>query len=56
MFLHAESEDSGQTGWMPRLIWVFAGHIGDFVGFVMRTHFIFIIEVYNNRQLLWASC
>ena len=25
MFLHAESEDSNQTGWMPRLIWVFAG-------------------------------
>ena len=25
-FLHADSEDSGQTGRMPRLIWVFAGH------------------------------
>ena len=24
-FLHAESEDSDQTGRMPRLIWVFAG-------------------------------
>ena len=24
-FLHADSEDSDQTGWMPRLIWVFAG-------------------------------
>ena len=24
-FLHAVSEDSDQTGWMPRLIWVFAG-------------------------------
>ena len=23
-FLHADSEDSDQTGWMPRLIWVFA--------------------------------
>ena len=22
----AQSEDSDQTGWMPRLIWVFAGH------------------------------
>ena len=30
------SEDSDQTGWMPRLIWVFAGRIGHFVGFVMR--------------------
>ena len=24
-FLHADSEDSDQTGWKPRLIWVFAG-------------------------------
>ena len=23
-FLHADSEDCDQTGWMPRLIWVFA--------------------------------
>ena len=35
MFLHADSEDSDQTGRMPRLIWVFAGHTGHFVGFVM---------------------
>ena len=25
-FLHTDSEDSDQTGWMPRLIWVFAGN------------------------------
>ena len=25
-----------QTGWMPRLIWVFAGHINPFVGFVVQ--------------------
>ena len=36
MFLHAESEDSDQTGRMPRLICVFAGHNGHFVGFVIR--------------------
>ena len=38
-----DSEDSDQTGWMPRLIWVFAGHTDYFVGFVMRRfkwHFI----------------
>ena len=35
-FLHADSEDSDQTGWMPRLIWVFAGNTCQFVGFVMR--------------------
>ena len=36
MFLNADSEDSDQTGRMPRLIWVFAGRICHFVGFVMR--------------------
>ena len=25
-----------QTGWMPRLIWVFTGHTCHFVGFVVR--------------------
>ena len=32
----AHSEDSDQTGRMPRLIWVFAGRTVNFVGFVMR--------------------
>ena len=32
----AHSEDSDQTGWMPRLIWVFAGRTCHFVGFVTR--------------------
>ena len=36
MFLHVDSEDSDQTGRMPRLIWVFAGCTDHFVGFVMR--------------------
>ena len=35
MFVHADSEDSDQTGRMPRLIWVFAWHTGHFVGFIM---------------------
>ena len=30
------SEDSDQTGRMPRLIWVFAGHTCHFVDFVMK--------------------
>ena len=36
LFLHADSEDSDQTLRMPRLIWVFAGHTGHFVGFVLQ--------------------
>ena len=35
MFLHADSEDSDQTGRMSRLICVFAGHKGHFVGLVV---------------------
>ena len=35
-FLHADSEDSGQTGRMPKLIRVFAGRTCYFVGFVTR--------------------
>ena len=35
-FFHVDSEDSDQTGQMPRLIGVFAGHTYHFVGFVMR--------------------
>ena len=34
-FLQADSEDSDQTGQMPRLILVLAGRTGHFVGFVM---------------------
>ena len=35
-FLHVNNKDSDQTGQMPRLIWVFAGCICHFVGFIMR--------------------
>ena len=33
MLIHA---DTDQTGRMPRLIWVFTGRTGHFVGFVLR--------------------
>ena len=35
-FLNADSEDSDQTGWMPRMFGVFAGRTCHFVGFVTR--------------------
>ena len=35
LFIYADSKDADQTGQMPRLIWVFAGRTGQFVGFVM---------------------
>ena len=36
MLLHADSEDSDQTGRMTSLIWVFAGRTDYFVGFIMH--------------------
>ena len=36
IFLHFDIDDSDQTGRMPRLIWVFAGCICHFVGFITR--------------------
>ena len=45
-FLHADSEYSGQTGRMPRLIWVFAGGTCHIDGlFVLR-----LISVHNHHQ------
>ena len=43
-FLHADSEDSDQKGRMPSLIWVFTGHIGHFVGFVMLRLFLIFLN------------
>ena len=40
------SEDSDQTGRIPRLIWVFAGRTCPFVGFVMRW------LIYKNVHIL----
>ena len=39
-FLHADSKDSDQTGWMPRLIRVFAG----------RSHFVGVISIQVSVQ------
>ena len=41
MFLHADSEDSDQTGQMPRLIGALAGRTGHTAGFVMRQHILY---------------
>ena len=49
--LHADSEDSDQTGLMPRLIWVFAGRTCNFVGFVMRQ----IICILDLSWIIWPS-
>ena len=38
--LHVDSEDSDQTGRMPRLIWVFTGHTCHFVGFCHEVAFL----------------
>ena len=45
----AHCKDSDQTGRMPRLIWVFAGHTDHFVGFVMFVHLICSKQLLNLR-------
>ena len=44
-FLHADSEDSDQTGRMPRLIWVFAG----------RTPTLLVLSCRGSYRSVWRS-
>ena len=55
-FLHADSEDSDQTGRMPRLIWVFVGCTCHFVCFVMRRLrlLIYVIFFYEKSDVSMA--
>ena len=46
----AHSEDSDQTGRMPRLIWVFAGRTCHFVGFVMMRLILFLLPNNGNSM------
>ena len=45
------SEDSDQAGWMPRLIWVFAGWTCHFVGFIMRR-----LKCRNLHVFIFGEC
>ena len=49
------SEDSDQTGRMPRRIWDFAGRTSDFVGFVMRLLICFEIH-YEDYEMVLGLC
>ena len=60
-FLHVDSDDSDQTGQMPRLIWVFAGRTCHYV--VMRQcvcdlhpqlHIKFVTETWRPTVIIWA--
>ena len=48
--LYVGSEDSELTGWMSRLIWVFAGRTGHFVGFVVLW-LVFFFSPPNNFDM-----
>ena len=55
-FLHADSEYSDQTWQMPRLIWVFAGHKGHFVGFCHEAaHFRMITAIFSGVWIFRIS-
>ena len=49
---HANSEDSDQTGQTPRLIQVFAGRTGHFVGFVMLQLKYYFKQAWDTINLL----
>ena len=59
--IRAHSEASDQTGWMSRLIWVFAGRKGHFVAFVMRRLMFvslestILISAISRRFISWNS-
>ena len=61
-FLHADSKDSDQTGWMPRLIWVFAGRTCYLDCFVMsrlnyeRLHVTTDMEVHSSTYMFLHMC
>ena len=61
MFLHANNEDSDQTGQMFRLIRVFAGRTGHSVGFVVRWLNLFsfpllYIHLFNDNLIENIHC
>ena len=47
----AHSEDSDQTGRMPRLIWVFSGRSCNFVGFIMKR----LSSVCSSTTAVWYN-
>ena len=55
-FLHADSEDSDQTGRMPRLIWVFAGRTLTLLVLLFAAHLILIKVKRFNTKGLFVLC
>ena len=53
MFLHADSEDSVQTGQMPRLILSLVGHTDDFV--MRRLVLITVCKLQRSRSVRIAT-
>ena len=51
----AHSKDSDQTGRMPRLIWVFAGHTHHFIYFVVRQLKYYLRSEQQRQWLGWAD-
>ena len=49
------SEDSDQTGWMPRLIWVFAGRTCHFVGFCHVAAHLYSVSLQALKSTLGAT-
>ena len=57
IFLHADSEDSDQTGRMPRLIWVFAGRTAILLVLSRGGSYVNLMNdlIQQNRALMLMS-
>ena len=53
-FFHADSEDSDQTGWMPRLIWVFAWRTTTLL--VLSWGGSYYLGSEHEQQRCWSDC
>ena len=49
-FLLSEQRRCDQTGWMPRLIWVFAGHTCHFVGFCHAVAHLHLMQYWTSVE------
>ena len=54
-YIHADGEDSDQTGRMLRLIWVFTGRIYHFIGFVMLRLILSGSQKSKQSEVSWVN-
>ena len=54
-YIHADGEDSDQTGRMLRLIWVFTGRTCHFIGFIMLRLILSGSQKSKRSEVYWVN-